>query len=152
MAVTSWKRFIKLAIVAAINLIFIFMVIPIWGAHAGAETGVIDEIEERLIIYWEQGREGLESCLSLIEHAPDLHDILVRGTNLLEKLGEGRWPAPCIQSISLPDDLDYSSAVNTLTSLPGVAYVERDTRVNVGVSSSDPYYPEQCLPKNPIMP
>jgi len=143
MAATSWKRLIKLAIVAAINLALIFLVAPVWGTHGAAEAGIIDDLEERLLIGWEQGKEGLKDLLSLIEHAPDLHDILVRATNLLEKLKEDRWPAPCVQSIALPEGLDYEFAVNTLLSLPGVGYVERDARVSMGASSSDPYYPKQ---------
>lgn len=143
MAATSRRLILRLAIVAAINVALVFTAAPAWGSDSVARGRAVCDLEEGLLIGWEWGKEGVEDLLSLIEEAPDLNEVLVRATNLLEKLRQGRWPAPCVQSIALPEGIDYQSAVRTLSSLPGVRYVERDAGVSADAISTDPYYGRQ---------
>jgi len=143
MAATSRRLILKLAIVAAINLVLCFTALPLWGGNAAAGAPAFGSLEEGLLIGWEWGKEGVEDLLSMAEKAPDLREVLDRAANLWEKLKEGRWPAPCIQAVALPEEVDFQTAAQALASLPGVRYVERDAGVSADDISCDPYYGKQ---------
>ncbi|MDY6796389.1 MAG: DUF5719 family protein [Actinomycetota bacterium] len=143
MAVTKGLQEIKLAIVAAISFAVILMAVPLIGAGVEAEAAGLDEVESRLIIAWENGRQGLETLLDTIEQGPRFDDLLVRVPSIIEKLMEGRWSAPYIQSVELPGEIEIEEAIQKLSSLPGVLYVEPDTRVSVDSSCKNTYYTNQ---------
>ncbi len=112
----------------------------LWGrepAVAGTQAG------KRLLIAWEEGKAGMERLVSQIQQDARLMGLANAVPGVAEKIREGRWPAPHVQSISLPAGQTLEAAKEAIRALPGVRYVEEDARVSTGDVSRDPYFSEQ---------
>lgn len=149
MAVTAGLRSFQNKIVAAICLVFVLAASPmLWNqgiAQASTE-------ETRILIAWEGGGASIEGLLIQTERDQGLRNRIKSVHGLKEEFEEGSWPAPQVQSISLPPGTTYDTVEEVVSGLPGVRYVEKDTRVGVCEISRDPYFSEQWhLPRTGVV-
>ena len=141
MAGTRRKPSVIAMILSIICLVSILMATPLLWVCESASADTV--AESRLIIAWEEGKAGMEGILSLAQQDPYLKGLVNAVPGMVEKLREGSWPAPLIQSISLPDGMVLDVAREAISGFPGVRYVEEDARVGTGDVSRDPLFYEQ---------
>ncbi len=141
MAVKRKKSSTRAAIVAIISLVIACMAVPLL---CSGEPAIADSAtESRLLIAWEEGKVCVDSLLSQTQQDPRLEGLVEMVPGLEEELQEGSWPAPSLQSISLPEGAMQAAAEEAIEALPGVRFVEEDTLASSGDISRDPYYSEQ---------
>jgi hypothetical protein len=126
---------------------------PLWFGNQTAQAGVSIEKEKGILIGWNEGRHDLQRILDILDgideietppglkaQAEALRDNL---PGLADSLRTGEWPTPQVQTLELPAGTSLDEALNAVSSLPGVKYVEPDYKVEADISPQDPYYEKQ---------
>lgn len=97
---------------------------------------------ERVIVAWEEDVSA-QALSSLFTTQGTAVKALRGCPGLAEKMADGPWAAPGLQTVELPPGVSLTQAKETLESLPGVRYVEEDAVVSMDAASGDPYYSRQ---------
>src|SRR4030042_5774942 len=109
MAAAQRIQNIKMVTAAAICMLLTILISTAWGtgqmALAGTtpEAAVANNEPSGVLIAWNEGKTTLEHITSLAAENPQVSALLDDLPGGLESLQEGRWPAPGIQAVSLPE-------------------------------------------------